>query len=160
MCTKKMAQGYTCPNEVAALSSNYLQLKNHPLEPPRASWCPYPFSIEAWGRSTQKNIFHWSIHYSCYGNFLNQNMDTDTTRKLDTDTKIHSLKLTFSHLKMDGWKTRGPAYFQGRTVSFRECIVKCIWTFIDGPTSDTLRTNQPKNIWASTWKTAVGVKKA
>ena len=38
---------------------------------------------------------------------------------------IPSLKLTFSHLKMDGWHTIvsfwGPAYFQGRkTVSFRE----------------------------------------
>ena len=37
-----------------------------------------------------------------------------------------SLKLTFSHLKMDGWKTslsfRGPAYFPVRTVSIREGI--------------------------------------
>ena len=35
-----------------------------------------------------------------------------------------------SPLKMDGWNTIvsfwGPAYFQGRTVSFRECkLVKC-----------------------------------
>ena len=39
---------------------------------------------------------------------------------------VPSLKLTFSPLKMDGWNTFsfpfGMAYFQGRAVSFRECI--------------------------------------
>ena len=38
--------------------------------------------------------------------------------------KLPSLKLTFSPLKMDGWKTIlsfwVSAYFQGRAVSFRE----------------------------------------
>ena len=39
---------------------------------------------------------------------------------------LPSMKLTFSHLKMDGWKTIlsfcGPAYFQVRTFSFKEDI--------------------------------------
>ena len=39
---------------------------------------------------------------------------------------IPSLKLTVLHLKMDGWNTVFPfgdgGFFQGRTVSFRECI--------------------------------------
>ena len=42
---------------------------------------------------------------------------------------VPSLKLTFSPLKMDDWKTIlsfwGFAYFQGRTVSFREGSVVC-----------------------------------
>ena len=46
-------------------------------------------------------------------------------QRLDQLEMIPSLKLTASlHLKMDGWKTIAsfwdPAYFQGRTVSFRE----------------------------------------
>ena len=42
---------------------------------------------------------------------------------------VPSLKLTASlHLKIDGWKITflsfwGPAYFQGRTVSSRECTL-------------------------------------
>ena len=48
------------------------------------------------------------------------------------EKKVPPLKLTFSHLKMDGWNTIvsfwGPAYFQGRTVSFRDCNgEKCLW---------------------------------
>ena len=45
-------------------------------------------------------------------------------------TSTRHLKLTASlHLKMDGWNTFsfpfGMAYFQGRTVSFRECKTAC-----------------------------------
>ena len=50
------------------------------------------------------------------------------THKLLTPKIIPSLKPTARHLKMDGWNTIGsfwgPAYFQVRTVSFRECNLK------------------------------------
>ena len=50
------------------------------------------------------------------------------TRYMQIHSDVPSLKLTaFSPLQMDGWKTIlsywGPAYFQGRAVSFRECML-------------------------------------
>ena len=51
------------------------------------------------------------------------------------DALLPSLKLTW-HLKMDGWNTIvsfwGPAYFQGRTVSFRECTRWDVDGVLDG----------------------------
>ena len=68
------------------------------------------------------------------------------TKAADVCVRIYalytpSLKLPFSHLKMHGRKTIvsfwGPAYFQGRTVSFREsrsllhiCLLYIICTYI------------------------------
>ena len=51
---------------------------------------------------------------------------TPTLLKLNIILVTHSLKLTFSPLKMDGWKTIvsfwDSAYFPVRTVSFREGV--------------------------------------
>ena len=48
--------------------------------------------------------------------------------------KVPSLKLTFSHLKMDGWKTilsfwDAMSFFLVRTLNFREAILFCLVGF-------------------------------
>ncbi len=53
--------------------------------------------------------------------------ETNITIQLHSklELQLPSLKLTFSHLKMDGWNTSVAFWdglFAGRTVSFRECI--------------------------------------
>ena len=67
--------------------------------------------------------------------------------------QLHSLKLTASlHLKIDGWKTMrsfwDPAYFQGQTVSFRECkfSARVVWVFIFEKTPIAVASKDPLSL--------------
>ncbi len=74
---------------------------------------------------------------------------------------LPSLKVTFSHLKIDGWKTRiisfwGPASWQVRSVSFRECNFQGQFWCLNGWTPPPMKPRFWKP-WGPPWGSCFAV---